>query len=297
MPAELAVMGKLPTRGDFLRVNVVEPDVRALDRWMEEAQGHLALASLAFPPSVKVLWRGEQGWVLGAFVPSRDAVGRTYPLGAAMPVTSPTSPSILAVAGEGVLSGFVDWLAAAERVGEGPLLEGLGRVASTPLDLFGAQRLCDQVATSHPVAEVEARLFDAADGRDYAYRTLCVAVDSIASGQRLVIDCPLSIDVDQFFWLSLAAELASGAPTVMWVEEPTPRMLIAFGPMPPTALRALAGRAEDPAWHWPLTTQREAARRAASSVMQTLPPVHGESLGAFASRLGNAFRGGVHRAS
>jgi type VI secretion system ImpM family protein len=294
---ELAVMGKLPTRGDFLRVNVVEPDVRALDRWMEEAQGHLAVASLAFPPSMKVLWPGEQGWVLAAFVPSRDSVGRSYPLGAATQMTSPTSPPILAVAADAVLSGFVDWLSAAERVGEGPLLDGLGRVASTPLDLFGAQRLCHQVATTEPVADVEGRLFDTPDGRDYAYRTLCIAVDAIASGQRLALDCPLAIDVDQFFWLSLVGELAPGAPTVMWVEEPTPRMLIGFGSLPPTALRALAGRPEDPAWHWPLTTPRDAARRAASAAMQAMPPMAGESLGAFASRLGNAFRGGAHRAS
>lgn len=293
----LAVMGKLPTRGDFLRVNVVESDVRALDRWMEEAQGHLALASLAFPPCVKVLWRGERSWVLGSFVPSRDSVGRTYPLGAATRTSDPAPPSVLAVASEAMLSGFVDWLAAAERVGEAGLLDGLARVASTSFDLFGAQRLCHQVASTQLVAEVEERLFETADGRDYAYRTLCVAVDTVMSGQRLVLDCPLEIDVDQFFWLSLAGSLAPMAPTVMWVEEPTPRMLIVFGAAPPTALRALVGRAEDPGWHWPLVTPREAARRAAASAMQALPRVQGETLGAFTSRLADAYRGGAHRAS
>lgn len=293
----VAVMGKLPTRGDFLRVNVVEADVRALDRWMEEAQGHLTVSSLAFPSCVKVLWRGERGWVVGSFVPSRDSVGRTYPLGAATPTSNPTPPSVLAVASDGMLSGFVDWLAAADRVGEAGLLDGLARVASTTLDLLGAQRLCHQVASTQLVAEVEERLFDTPDGRDYAYRTLCVAVDSVMSGQRLVLDCPLAIDVDQFFWLSLVGALAPGAPSVMWVEEPTPRMLVAFGTMPPTALRVLAGRSEDPSWHWPLTTAREAARRAAANAMQALPRVHGETLGAFTSRLAEAFRGGAHRAS
>jgi len=290
-------MGKLPTRGDFLRVNVVDADVRALDRWMEEAQGHLTIGSLAFPSCVKVLWRGEQGWALGSFVPSRDSVGRTYPLGAATATSNPTPPSVLAVASESMLSGFVDWLAAAERVGESGLLDGLSRVASITLDLFGAQRLCHHVASTQLVAEVEERLFDTSDGRDYAYRTLCVAVDAVTSGQRLVLDCPLATDVDQFFWLSLVGALAPGAPSVMWVEEPSPRMLIAFGAMPPTALRALAGRSEDPSWHWPLTTPREAARRAAANVMQSFPRVHGETLGAFTSRLAEAFRGGAHRAS
>lgn len=298
----VAIVGKLPSRGDFLRLNLSSPELRRVDRWVEEAVGHLSTSGLAFPGSLRMLWSDPEthAWVLGAFRPSQDSVGRHFPLGAlARHQDDGLSSAELVVASGAFFSGALDWLDAAERVGEAAMVEGLERMASTPIDVAGARNLCEAVAARETVQDVESRLFGGSlDQRYYAYRTFFFGLDAVSGGQRIVFDCPLAVDVDQFFWLAIATTLTSTRPTVLWVEEPAPRMLVSMGgPLPPSAVRALVGVAEDPTWYWPLVTSREVAhRQARESLDGVLPSVEGETIGAFLHRLRTVFEGGSHRA-
>ena len=84
-----AVYGKIPAQGDFLRANVVDPAAVEFSRWLEEAQEGMYRTGAALPALpvcfVHVV-PGARTAVVGALLPSRDAVGRVFPFAAFLPV-------------------------------------------------------------------------------------------------------------------------------------------------------------------------------------------------------------------
>ena len=87
--ATAALYGKIPSQGDFLRANVVDPAAVEFSRWLEEAQEGMyrtqaALPSLPGPLRPRGAAGAHRGG--GALLPSRDAVGRVFPFAAFLPV-------------------------------------------------------------------------------------------------------------------------------------------------------------------------------------------------------------------
>ncbi len=291
MTVSSAIFGKHPERGDFLRPNLTDDGIRALERWVNEANA--GLGKRAFP-SLQALWPRRPGWVVSAMAPSRDQVGRRYPIGNAMVATlvDGTPASTMAVASQRMLEASLEWLEASGRLTEAAVADGLAQVHCTTFELGAAEEHCRNVADNLPVQEIEARLFPGDEGaRAYAYRTFAIAMESLREGRSLVVDCPIELDVDQFFWLSLAAHKGVSSPCVLWVESPRPRMLLGAQVPPPRSVAALVGN-EDFEWLWPLTTSRNAAKAQALRSLGGFASVPGESLTDFGKRFADV--GGAH---
>jgi type VI secretion system protein ImpM len=115
-PALTGVFGKLPARGDFVRVGLPEDFVAAWDGWCREV---LVAARAALADDFSAAWMEAPIWrfllpagtcgtlaVLGVWLASADRVGRHYPFG------------LFALAGSSLaLEAGGNWLDAAEAAG------------------------------------------------------------------------------------------------------------------------------------------------------------------------------------
>jgi type VI secretion system protein ImpM len=136
-PLQVAVFGKTPRMGDFLRVGSGGPAGEALEQWVEQglafAEGkrnsawpstYLAGATYAFifrPPRAS----NVKDAVVGVIKPSQDAVGRRYPLvvyAPAIPRSTAPWPHILPMA----LADFFD--GAATLLHEADAITGIGEM-------------------------------------------------------------------------------------------------------------------------------------------------------------------------
>jgi type VI secretion system protein ImpM len=92
-PLSPILFGKLPAHGDFVARGLSPARRDQLDRWLadEMARGLIAHGdAFADRFDIAPVWRfsmpeAEGGWISGALAPSADAVGRRFPLLAAMP--------------------------------------------------------------------------------------------------------------------------------------------------------------------------------------------------------------------
>ncbi len=82
-PSWASLFGKTSTQGDFLRLRIGNPDAVFVQRWIEES--HLRRVGFGAPvPTQRVHFviapPGSNNLLVGALGPSRDAVGREFPL-------------------------------------------------------------------------------------------------------------------------------------------------------------------------------------------------------------------------
>ena len=81
--ANVGFYGKIPSQGDFVRVNAADPVCLAFDQWMAECLDTSQRAGVPLPQEpVNFLFRtaGAKNVLVGAFSPSSDSVGRQYPM-------------------------------------------------------------------------------------------------------------------------------------------------------------------------------------------------------------------------
>lgn len=98
-PPVVACLGKIPSHGDFVRLNHGQvPEILVLDRWLLEgmeraygARGRSFEESLRNLPAVQFLMQagGSPRLLAGVMVPSADKVGRVYPLVVAFSLDAP----------------------------------------------------------------------------------------------------------------------------------------------------------------------------------------------------------------
>ncbi|AXT45184.1 MULTISPECIES: type VI secretion system-associated protein TagF [Chromobacterium] len=122
-PPQFCIFGKLPRRGDFVRVNATHPAATQLDQLLAQSLGGLEAGPeaveryRAMPGTSFVLRSRDQMWLsLGVMQPSRDESGRNYPLVAAslMPCDAALPPlSVLMLANELFFSGLKEQLSSA----------------------------------------------------------------------------------------------------------------------------------------------------------------------------------------
>lgn len=171
LPLQVAVFGKTPRMGDFLRVGSGGPAGEALEQWVEQGLAlaenkrnpswpstYLAGATYAFvfrPPRAS----SAKDAVVGVIKPSHDAVGRRYPLvvySPAIPRSTAPWPHLLPMA----LSDFFD--AAATLLHEADRVTGIAEMQaglrSVPMPHFAdAERYrteYDAWASATPLEQV-----------------------------------------------------------------------------------------------------------------------------------------------
>src|SRR5690606_614958 len=114
---ELGLFGKIPAKGDFVRHNIVDDAARSFEQWVQESNDALRGAGSEMPThAIRAVYTppGSASTVIAALVPSRDQVGRKFPLVifALIPSASVAQTlSMLPVA-------WSDWLEAAIALGQ-----------------------------------------------------------------------------------------------------------------------------------------------------------------------------------
>lgn len=268
----VGVYGKIPSEGDFVRVNASDPSAQSLDVWVQESLEALQRAGVDLPPEpLFFLHQGPHPAVppvIGALVPSHDRVGRVYPVlvfARVDPALAQSRLPALHVTYGQFLLDAAQMLRDLPRA-DAQLLAAWSRRLRLPAPATVAtcDTVCRDVLEGCTVGEFARRAFPAASAiaLHYAFRTAldaCDAARSRPSKVAITLECPVSGDLDGFVWLELVRRRLYGTPvrpSVAWREGAQPAMLIALGPAPGSMLRQLARRGDQASHLWPLTTDR-----------------------------------------
>lgn len=281
---EISVFGKLPSQADFFRHGNSGAAAREAETWFLDGYQLLRSENLDFPRTAVNVILTRPDWsevVLAIAVASRDSVDRPFPIVAFAELDA------AAVANRGwmlpvILSKFIDGAQAAlYRAAAGGDADRLtGDLARLPtLNPTLMERLGDaiylNVVHTQAVQTFESRVFDAIDERYYAYRTLRMACDQVRDEvpdqANIVLECPVSIDLDLVAWSALVAQVLGWSRTVpmIWRAEPKPRLLLSLGPLPTQALHFLVDTTVDSMRYWPLTTNSDKAIASARQALET----------------------------
>lgn len=266
----VGVWGKHPGRPDFVRWNAGEVSRLGMDRWLEGAFEVLASErrQLGAEP-LSFLFPGQGEALVGALGPSRDAVGRTFPLMAVARVAMPTlgeSYPLFPLACAQILDGTADLVATAATVSLEELearAEVLPPQAWTPL----SQEDLHAYLGGTEMAELQEAMGGADDDVPYGLATLAQACAQMrdkngkSGAPPVTVDAPAPSHALVAMWLELARKgLPAGkVPTVLW-SRGAGRLLMSLG-APSGQLLAYAAAADHPSQNlWPLRTKVTAAK-------------------------------------
>jgi type VI secretion system protein ImpM len=280
-----SLFGKIPARPDFVRERFAGPAAQRLDQWLVRAVETMLAARGTFPPvMLRYAFSSPDtgSIVLGVLSPSRDQVGRDFPVTVFCSV--PLTVALPHLHGIPLACGAF-FSAAEELIREVPALEaaevlarldGLPQVADATLP-EAAQRALEALRASDAREHLQRVLGDA-DGSApaYAYYTAAAAVKATTPGNAITLDCPIAIDVDLIAWLKLVHGLSAGRDPIsfFWTEQPEPRLLISLGAPSAQVLSFVANRAQASARLWPLTTSRsDVAEQVRGSIADRLVSV------------------------
>ncbi len=287
-PDELGngLFGKIPSRGDFLRVNVTGS---ALDmaRYLDDVVTlcHRAGVDLE-PPPTSFIYRAPAAStvVVGVLAPSVDNVGRRFPLSLYTQIEVESAAGNFDIVPFAFASFFE---AAAALAGEGEALDVKDleeRLFSLPFpdleEFAAAQERGDALLLETTIGGFCESLFGAAEDlqRYFALHTLATAcfesrelLDDTKPG--ITLDLPLIEDHDAVIWLGMVRRLLGEqavCPNVLWTPPrsspsygsvsvqvpPVPgRLLVSFGAPAPSALALLCGVPSDSPKLWPVSCE------------------------------------------
>ncbi len=271
-----ALLGKAPCQADFIRVHAQAPSFQAFHRWLEEAVETLRASQSPLPGSpihfVYVAPDGS-GALAGVMVPSRDQVGREFPLAVLLPL----DPAVLVQRFSSVpltLGSF--FRRAAELLAESSSLDAAtlaARVAELPVpgaDAFS--RSAEAIAASLRSA-TSGHLQDLFENGShwYALHTFLLACDAERKGQpakggAVTLECPLSPEIGPALWLELAARRARwrSPPSFIWSDS---KLLLTLGAATASTLVWFCKPSPNAVKLWPLrTTSAEAVASARSAL-------------------------------
>jgi len=259
----VGLLGKCPSEGDFVSLGVDTPARGTLFAWLErgvswerEYQPGL-LASLTDAPPRAFLLRSEQPEdrdraLVGLLSPSRDRVGRHFPLTLFAELTFPDTPEracVLPLAAGDFLERAYGRLAAKERIADPrELIQGL--LPNIADGLPQAQLEFESFSTSTPVSVVAEALFPSA-GEQWrrALWTVIEATRPFRKQEQVTTPLTLRLPVGHagvaavVFWLwavRRAMDLSRSFPRAFWhvhdgggavvipLGEPSPRLLSAL---------------------------------------------------------------------
>lgn len=273
-----SLVGKIPARADFVRFGASTPESQEFDAWLVRAIERLHLTGRTYPDRVyRFVHRASARarGVMGVLAPSRDRMGRRFPVAIVHGVGA---------GGEGARSAGL----------EAPFLE-TAAAAARELSALSAEQIDPWLAAlaqprgSQPggsgvdLDAVGAHAFlDAAFGpgsdamQSYGLLTFARAAQSVRSGSPNaappLLDCPVTDRASAQLWLELAARLLpSHGLSFIYSDDAPQRLLLAWGGLADEALGALADPRFSSRTLWPFTTDRAAAvERAVTTVAPAL---------------------------
>lgn len=282
------VYGKIEAQADFFRANAGEFSQAGLDRWFEAASetmrgegGRLPDAPTGFLLAPRTAARA----FMGAFAPSGDAAGRSFPLAVFAPLDAirlngewplRVKRAVAFAAGAGVLASEgrrlrpADLVERAERLPHSGLsvpLVPVEPVDRSELSPFAEDGAAEQGAQS--TDRLRSVFERSPPALAYALRTLTLACDQAtkygtdAVSGVITVDAPLSDWSVGAVWLELVARRLrwrEGAPSMLWTAGDggspagTGRLLITLGPLSSAAFGYLANPRHRSSRLWPLRT-------------------------------------------
>ena len=277
------VFGKTPLEGDFVRDNLRSPVGVAFFRWLSDAVGSAGHWAKRLPPTgVKFVLglRAHPGSLrVGVMVPSRDKVGREFPLVACL--EGPRDA--LARKYPAVPVAWSSCLSAARAILDEGRAAPIGECAQRLKDLPNLPPLDDSYSrVAHALcvassADFHERLFaDVEHDPHYAYQTVRVAAQTIGKATAPALLCPIASPTDVVAWLELVRRVAPTSdfvPSFLWTGGERPSVIICLDDPPPAILPVLGGDAGEAARVWPLSTNNQVAlQKARTSIAPLLPP-------------------------
>jgi type VI secretion system ImpM family protein len=297
------LFGKTPHEPDFVRVDLRTTLALECHRWMAEAVGLLGSEGVASLPARGVpfafsIASTPERVLIGVMVPSRDRVGRGFPLAAITELASAQLASVWPA----LPLAWLETLASVRRVlvgaHERPVAAIARDVAAIPLPtesaIDDARRRARCALESAASRDFHQRVLgDRGDDLHYAYHTVRVGAPLGGAPTGPTLLCPVGSPLDVVTWLELVRRLGpppSRLPVQLpgWFLAPTSRPVLAtcLGDPPPSLLSLLAGRTNGSSRIWPLSTASAPARDKAREVIGPLLPPPSAPLSAVLDAIG-----------
>lgn len=291
----IGLYGKIPAQGDFVRVNASDPAALALIQWLADGVDVVQRAGAQLTSdTVFFLYRSQaaRSVCVGAFAPSHDSVGRTFPMAVFALMDAAQLAGRFAevpVAAVNFLAQAADLIARSPHLNASQLSDAVRMLqAPTPADFASATDTCRRTLAGTLGADMQRRLFgDLSQGRQYyAFRTFAEACAQVRGREPqkpgVTLQCPIASDVDLFAWLEAtrrSLRWTEAPPGFFWTEGQAPQLLIALGPAPASVMLYLTGGGSSSAKLWPLWTDRAdsietAARAIPAAQRQALDDPH-----------------------
>jgi type VI secretion system protein ImpM len=287
--ARVGLLGKAPCQADFIRLNAPAPVVHHFHRWLEDGVASLPAPLRRFPAApVRFVYTspGEKVALAGAMAASTDKVGRQFPLAifceldaASIAERFPLLPAALGP----FLDGALRLIGAASSHSAAELAAQLGELpALQEAELSAADASRRQVLAERRTGALGATVGKEPPGAAfYAFRTFlsaCVRDRAREPAKaNVVLDCPLSPEIDPLPWLELARRVLqwrSAPPSFFWSAEG--RLLLSLGPPPPSVVGFLANPAQTGTKLWPLRAAQPSSIPAAKDA---LTPAQRDAIG------------------
>ncbi|MBN1208010.1 MAG: type VI secretion system-associated protein TagF [Myxococcaceae bacterium] len=270
-PNAVALLGKAPCQGDFIRWNAVDPVSQQFHKWLEEGHEAVRRANLTLPAEpicfVFTAPGGRQALV-GMMAPSTDKVGRHFPLTVYVPVdVGPVSGNSPTLHGshQAFYAGARQLLADAAKLSAdelGKRVEALGAHASGDSAAAETYRRRVQAMPASTLVKQFIGNGAAPDAQYYAFRTFLMACAAErgkeAAKPGVTLDCPFPEEMGPFPWVEMARRLLvwrASSPALFWHFGPNPRLLVSLGPPPSSLLMHLARPDHSSMKVWPLRTK------------------------------------------
>ena len=274
----IAFFGKMPNAADFVRRGVSTSVMRDFENWFHSAYTDLRGAGargLMHQCHLILPTRNDpSGVISGLAIPSRDRIGRQFPVVVAAFVPRdhlPRSAAPLAIA-FARFWGEARAAIAEHQDGEPEALWKAIQSLSPPgaAELSEAETRCAALLQNLGARQMEQECFSAPDDRFYAYHTLRLAVRDGRDSRVLM--CPAAGHPGyRAFWVAAVERgTANRLPLpTMWLEgEDAPRgTLVALGKAPSAMLRYVTGLGRQSSSLWPLTTQSAVAQERAKATL------------------------------
>lgn len=269
----IGIYGKVSSQPDFLRGNAGEFSQAGFDRWFQEAIEALRTEGTTLPAAPTGFLLAPAGApfaFIGAFAPSTDAAGRAFPLAVFAQIDARALPDSFpqVVLHHSAFVGAAGSLIAAAGAVPGPLLIGEAQELGPtlpPLPDGGGLAIALGNESAQPLL---AAVGGTPAGLGYALRTFAMACDQAAKtgpdgrGGVITVDAPAPDPAARAFWLEIARRRLrwrAAAPSLLWTEVPTGRLLVTLGQPTPAALSYLANPRHRAPRFWPLRTDVSSA--------------------------------------
>ena len=277
--------GKMPARGDFVRLNIKGRDTFDFTNYLETALETLREGKLELPQQpIHFFFRqeGARAGLVGLMRPSQDKVGRKFPAAIFAPFELRQASEQFAVIPE-AFSGFFTAVEALGKELETLSVEELeARLQSLPVpraaDFSRAEKAVRRVMDAPTAQATNTTLFGpGAEMRHYyAFSTLAMACGQAAKAPNdklgVTLDCPTRDPAHVTGWLEAVKTLSGKRafpPSFFWSageqsksygsvkidrlpSGDPPRMLVAFGAPPPLMLSYFAKPDLENNKLWPL---------------------------------------------